>query len=97
MGKTLVSYFGDMSSGNKEGLSTAIKNLSTFTLVGFQTHLSEFHNNLSELLSVSIPASKINVSPNATEAKRIKDDSGAMHAIRELCELDLALWNEIAP
>ena len=95
MGQTLVSYFGSPDADDTGKVLTATTNLKMFALVGFQSRLPEFQSQLSSMLNVALPVTETNRSPNSVDADKIRSDPGAMHAVRELCKLDLKLWREL--
>ncbi|MDP5130103.1 MAG: sulfotransferase family 2 domain-containing protein [Paraglaciecola sp.] len=99
-GMTLARYFSGMSNqqllvtDQQSVVDLVIANLTKFKSIGFVDDLESWNNKLSLMFNKKIPFKNKNASPNNTMFTDIKNNSDLTQKIRQLCAVDIAIYDE---
>jgi len=99
-GMTLTRYFSGMTNQQllvteqQKVVELALSNLTKFKSVGFVDDLENWSHELSRLYNKKIPFKNKNASPNNTMFADIKNNSDLTQKIRQLCAVDIAIYDE---
>ncbi|GAC23194.1 hypothetical protein GMES_0894 [Paraglaciecola mesophila KMM 241] len=98
-GVTIANYFSGLSvkelDNTKEStiVDLVLDNLNHFKSVGFVDDMANWSTSLSEKLGEKISFSNKNTSPNSSAFLAIKNDPALLDKIKELCALDLKIYD----
>lgn len=99
-GSTIAQYFSGLSAAEilsedpEKVLKMAIENLNNFESVGFVDDLQNWNEQLSKKLNRKIPYESRNASPNNAMFEEIKDNPTVINQIKEICSVDIAIFNK---
>lgn len=97
---TYARFFSGMANHEilespKEAVERSIKNLKNFYKVGFLDELNVWVNELNDEFNSDIRINKTNSSPNSEAFRAITDSKNKMETIRQMCEIDCEIYNEL--
>lgn len=75
-------------------IDEAVSNLVSFDLVGDTSDMSAFTQQLEILVGVPLKTFKTNSSPNSEAAKKIRESSQLMKAIKSICQVDCQIYRK---
>lgn len=76
-------------------INSALDNLLKFDLIGLTSKMEEFFYKLSEISGITLSVEQSNQSPKKDIFHQIKNDQNLVNKIREICEIDIQIYESI--
>ena len=95
----MLTFFSKFSEAEEvfankdEAIESAIKNIERFASVGVLENIGLWEKRFNKKFGVKIKVGSKNTTPNNNETKKILGDSAIMKKVRELTEVDRAIYD----